>query len=80
MSLTILNRFDIDIDWYFTAVSVGLTIHKRGFQLSLFFFDISFYYISPKWRLTQEQRYAKVLEEMRKQQDESWEHYQGSKK
>ena len=63
MSLTILNRIDIDIDWYFTAVSVGFTIHKRGFQLSLIFFDISIYYFSPKWREGVKNRYLKFLEE-----------------
>ena len=62
MSLTILNRFDIDIDWYFTAVSVGFTLHKRGFQVSLFFFDISFYYFSPKWRKTIQERYRRYQE------------------
>jgi hypothetical protein len=63
MSLTILNRLDIDIDWYFTAVSVGFTIHKRGLQLSLIFFDISIYYFSPKWRKGVKNRYLKFLEE-----------------
>lgn len=62
MNLTILNRFDIDIDWYFTAVSVGFTIHKRGFQLSLFFFDISVYYLSRKWREKQQERYLSFQE------------------
>ena len=62
MSLTILNRLDIDIDWYFTAVSVGFTIHKRGFQLSLLFFDISVYYFSPKWREKQQERYLSFQE------------------
>ena len=50
MSLTLFKRIDIDVDWYFTAVSLGFTLHRRGFQLSLVFFDISFYYISPKRR------------------------------
>ena len=50
MSLTLFKRIDIDIDWYFTAVSVGFTLHRRGFQLSLVFFDISVYYIGPKRR------------------------------
>ena len=50
MNLTLLKRIDIDIDWYFTAVSVGFTLHRRGFQLSLLFFDISVYYISPNRR------------------------------
>ena len=50
MSLTLFKRIDIDIDWYFTAVSLGFTLHRRGFQLSLVFFDISVYYISPKRR------------------------------
>lgn len=50
MSITILNRIDIDIDWYFSAISFGFTVHKRGFQLSLIFIDISVYYFSPKWR------------------------------
>lgn len=62
MNLTILNRFDIDIDWYFTAVSVGFTIHKRGFQLSLLFFDISVYYLSRKWREKQQERYLSFQE------------------
>lgn len=67
MSLTILNRIDIDIDWYFSAVSVGFTIHKRGFQLSLIFFDISVYYFSPKWRqsiVDRYKRYQKIAEEL----------------
>jgi hypothetical protein len=67
MSLTILNRIDIDIDWYFSAVSVGFTIHKRGFQLSLIFFDISVYYFSPKWRQSiadRYKRYQKIAEEL----------------
>jgi hypothetical protein len=64
MSLTILNRIDIDIDWYFSAVSVGFTIHKRGFQLSLIFFDISVYYFSPKWREATKARYKKFQEEV----------------
>jgi hypothetical protein len=50
VSLTLFKRIDIDIDWYFTAVSLGFTLHRRGFQLSLVFFDISVYYISPKRR------------------------------
>lgn len=50
MNLTILNRFDIDIYWYFTGISLGINIHKRGFQVSLIFIDISVYYISPKKR------------------------------
>lgn len=62
MNLTILNRFDIDIDWYFTAVSVGFTIHKRGFQLSLLFFDISVYHLSRKWREKQQERYLSFQE------------------
>lgn len=62
MSLTILNRIDIDIDWYFSAVSVGFTIHKRGLQLSLIFFDISVYYFSPKWRENIKARYKKYQE------------------
>ena len=62
MNLTILNRLDIDIDWYFTAVSVGFTIHKRGFQLSLLFFDISVYYLSRKWREKQQERYLSFQE------------------
>ena len=63
MSLTILNRLDIDIDWYFSAVSVGFTIHKRGLQLSFIFFDISIYYFSPKWRENIKSRYMKYQEE-----------------
>ena len=61
MSLTLLNRLDIDIDWGFTAISVGFNIHKRGIQLSLIFVDISFFYAGPKWRLKQEERYAQVI-------------------
>ena len=56
MSLTLFKRIDIDIDWYFTAVSVGFTLHRRGFQLSLVFFDISVYYISPKRRAEIDER------------------------
>jgi len=62
-TLTILNRLDIDVSWYFTAVSVGFTIHKRGLQLSLIFFDISIYYFSPKWRENIKSRYKKYQEE-----------------
>ena len=63
MSLTLFKRIDIDIDWYFTAVSLGFTLHRRGFQLSLVFFDISVYYISPKRRAKIEERieWAKAL-------------------
>ena len=63
MSLTLFKRIDIDIDWYFTAVSVGFTLHRRGFQLSLVFFDISVYYISPKRRAEIEERikWAKAI-------------------
>jgi hypothetical protein len=56
VSLTLFKRIDIDIDWYFTAVSVGFTLHRRGFQLSLVFFDISVYYISPKRRAEIDER------------------------
>ncbi len=56
MSLTLFKRVDIDIDWYFTAVSVGFTLHRRGLQLSLVFFDISIYYISPKRRAVMDER------------------------
>jgi hypothetical protein len=63
VSLTLLKRVDIDIDWYFTAVSVGFTLHRRGLQLSLVFFDISVYYISPKRRVEIEERikWAKAI-------------------
>ena len=63
MSLTLFKRIDIDIDWYFTAVSLGFTLHRRGFQLSLVFFDISVYYIGPKRRAKIEERieWAKAL-------------------
>lgn len=63
MSLTLFKRIDIDTDWYFTAVSVGFTLHRRGFQLSLVFFDISVYYISPKYRAEIEERikWAKAI-------------------
>ena len=63
MSLTLFKRIDIDIDWYFTAISVGFTLHRRGFQLSLVFFDMSVYYISPKRRAKIEERieWAKAL-------------------
>ena len=64
MSFTLFNRIDIDIDWYFSAVSVGFTIHKRGFQLSLVFFDISVYYFSPKWRKAVQDRYKQFQEEV----------------
>ncbi len=56
MSLTLFKRIDIDVDWYFTAVSVGFTLHRRGLQLSLVFFDISIYYISPKRRAVMDER------------------------
>jgi hypothetical protein len=70
-TLTILNRLDIDVSWYFSGVSVGFTIHKRGIQLSLFFIDISFFYASPKWRLSQEERYQRIAQAM----NEDW--YEG---
>jgi len=63
MNLTILNRLDINIDWCFSVVSVGFTIHKRGLELSLIFFDISIYYFSPKWRENIKARYRKYQEE-----------------
>lgn len=80
MNLTILNRLDIDIYSDLSGISLGFNIHKRGIQFSLIFIDISFFYAGPKWRLTQEQRYENALERMRKNQDDSWEHYQESKK
>jgi len=63
VSLTLFKRIDIDLDSYFTAVSVGFTLHKRGFQLSLIFFDINVYYISPKYRAEIEERikWAKAI-------------------
>jgi hypothetical protein len=70
-TLTILNRLDIDIHWYFSLVSVGFVLHKRGIQLSLLFIDISFFYASPKWRLSQEERYKVVAQAMK----EDW--YEG---
>lgn len=63
MSLTLFKRIDIDVDWYFTAVSLGINIHKRGFQISLIFFDISVYYFSPEWRKRVEERYKRYQEE-----------------
>jgi hypothetical protein len=71
MSLQILNRIDIDIDWYLSGVSVGFNIHKRGIQLSLLFVDISIFFASPKWRLAQKQRYESIVKAM----DEDW--YEG---
>ena len=65
MSITLLNR--IDIDWYFTAISVGFNIHKRGFQLSLFFFDISVYYLSPAWRERAAKRYRQYQDDLEDQ-------------
>lgn len=62
MSFTLFNRIDIDIDWYFTAISLGINIHKRGFQLSFIFFDISVYHFSPKWRKAVQERYKKYQE------------------
>lgn len=64
MSITLFNRIDIDIDWYFTALSLGINIHKRGFNISLVFFDISVYYFSPKWRESIQTRYKKYQEEV----------------
>lgn len=66
MSLTLFNRIDIDFDWYFSAVSFGFTIHKRGFQLSLLFLDISVYYFSPVWRETVRERYQRYQEQVDK--------------
>lgn len=63
MSLTLFKRIDIDFDWYFSAISFGFTIHKRGFQLSLLFVDISVYYFSPAWRKRIQERYRRYLEE-----------------
>ena len=63
MSLTILNRFDIDFYWYFTGISLGINIHKRGFQVSLIFFDISVYYLTPAWRERVAKRYLQYQEE-----------------
>ena len=71
MSLTLLNRLDIDIDWGFTAISVGFNIHKRGIQLSLIFIDISFFYAGPKWRLKQEERYSAVISRLERT-DKGW--------
>jgi hypothetical protein len=56
VSLTLFKRIDIDLNWYFSAVSVGFTLHRRGFQLSLLFFDIDIYYCSPKLRAEIEER------------------------
>ncbi len=64
MSLTILNRLDIDINAYFTAISLGFTLHKRGFQLSLIFFDIDVYYLSPKWRESAKKSFEERFSEM----------------
>ena len=64
MSITFFNRLDIDIDWYFSALSVGFTAHKRGLQISLLFVDISIYYFSPKWRETIQTRYKRYQEQL----------------
>lgn len=64
MSLTILNRLDIDINWYFSAVSVGFTIHRRGLQLSLIFFDIDIYYMSPARRAESQQYFHERFADM----------------
>jgi hypothetical protein len=69
MSLTILNRLDIDINWYFTAISVGFTIHKRGFQLSLIFFDINVYYMSPARRAEAKQSFHERFADMIKDKE-----------
>lgn len=66
MSLTLFNRIDIDLDGYFSAVSLGFTIHKRGFQLSLIFVDISVYYFSPAWRERIKERYLRYQEQVDK--------------
>jgi hypothetical protein len=50
MTLRILNRFDLDIYWYFSGVSIGFNIYKHGLQLSLIFLDIGLYYSDPKKR------------------------------
>ena len=68
MSLTLFKRIDIDIDWYFTAVSVGFTLHRRGFQLSLVFFDISVYYIGPKRRAAIQERVQAAITKI----EEDW--------
>lgn len=75
MSLTLFKRIDIDVDWYFTAVSVGFTLHRRGFQLSLVFFDISFYYISPKYRAEIEERIKAAKAIVHAMEEEQW--YEG---
>ena len=68
MSLTLFKRIDIDIDWYFTAISVGFTLHRRGFQLSLVFFDISVYYIGPKRRAAIQERVQAAITKI----EEDW--------
>ena len=75
MSLTLFKRIDIDIDWYFTAVSVGFTLHRRGFQLSLVFFDISVYYISLKRRVEMEERIKAAKAIVYAMEEEQW--YEG---
>ena len=75
MSLTLFKRVDIDIDWYFTAVSVGFTLHRRGFQLSLVFFDISIYYISPKRRAEIDERIKAAKAIVHAMEEEQW--YEG---
>ena len=63
MSLTLFNRIEIDIESCFSAVSLGFNIHKRGFQISFIFLDISVYYFSPKQRALIEERYHRYIEE-----------------
>jgi hypothetical protein len=75
VSLTLFKRIDIDVDWYFTAVSVGFTLHRRGFQLSLVFFDISFYYISPKRRAEIAKRVEAAKAIVYAMEEEQW--YEG---
>jgi hypothetical protein len=71
MSLTILKRIDIDINTYFTALSVGFTIHKRGLQLSLFFFDIDIYYLITSARKLSEERYKNLRKLLDEEDDQA---------
>ena len=70
MSLTLFKRIDIDLNWYFTAISLGFTLHKRGFQVSLIFFDIDIYYLSPKWRARAAERTNAFIASMEKAEAE----------
>ena len=69
-TLTILNRFDIDIDWGFSALSLGFHISKHSIGLSLLFVDINAWYISHKRRVEIEERYGEFFKQLEDAKDQ----------